>query len=76
MIFESLFRKGIPTDRVQAIRSPVGLDIGARTPEEIAMSIMAEILMVRLGGTGEPMKMTDQLLQKARVKAGASPVRG
>ncbi len=42
---------GVASDAVQHIRGPVGLDIGARTPAEIALSIVAEILSVR-NGTG------------------------
>jgi xanthine dehydrogenase accessory factor len=35
--------------------TPIGLHIGAETPEEIAISIMAEVIMTRRGGTGTPM---------------------
>ncbi|MFF6996662.1 XdhC family protein [Streptomyces sp. NPDC008313] len=44
------------TDRELArLRSPIGLDLGARTPEETAVSIAAEIVAVRQGGTGAPL---------------------
>ena len=69
MIFRELHRKGIPEARIREIHAPVGLNIGGRTPEEIAMSIMAEILMCRLGGDGRPMKMDDRLFAKAKEKA-------
>jgi len=62
LIYEDLIRSGVPMERIKEIRSPIGLDIHARTPEEIAVSIMAEVLMFRLGGTGAPM-----LLDEARV---------
>jgi xanthine dehydrogenase accessory factor len=39
--------KGIAPERVEAMRSPAGLDIGAETPEEIAVSIVAEMVQVR-----------------------------
>ena len=71
LIYEDLFRAGMPAERVREIRSPIGLDIRARTPEEIAVSIIAEVLMFRLGGTGLPMKLEDRLLEKARSRAQA-----
>ena len=71
LIYEDLFRAGVPAERVREIRSPIGLDIRARTPEEIAVSIIAEVLMFRLGGTGLPMKLEDRLLEKARSRAQA-----
>ena len=44
--------KGIPRERFERVYSPIGLDIGSETPAEIAVSIMAEIVKVRRGGTG------------------------
>ena len=43
---------GVPEQRVQRLRSPCGLDIGSRTPEEIALSIIAEVLAVQRGRSG------------------------
>jgi xanthine dehydrogenase accessory factor len=41
--------EGIPADRLAALRAPAGLDLGAETPEEIALSILAELVQVRRG---------------------------
>ena len=71
LIYEDLIRNGVPLERVREIRSPVGLDVRARTPEEIAVSIMAEVLMFRLGGTGLPMKLEDWRLERIAQKVDA-----
>jgi len=71
LIYEDLLRGGMPIERVREIRSPIGLDVRARTPEEIAVSIIAEVLMFRLGGTGLPMKLEQRLLEKVQSKAQA-----
>ena len=68
LIYEDLIRNGMPLERVKEIRSPVGLDIHARTPEEIAVSVMAEVLMFRLGGTGQPMKLEEWRIDKIHQK--------
>lgn len=79
LIFEELFAEGFTMEQVQSVRSPIGLSISARTPEEIALSIMAEIVAFRLGGDGGTLKLDDRLVQKAAKKglarlAGAEPV--
>ena len=45
--------------------STVGLDIGALSPEELAVSIMGEIIAIRRGGKGEFMKLPDENIRKA-----------
>lgn len=46
---------GLGEDELDRLRSPIGLDLGARTPEETALSIAAEIVAARRGGTGLPL---------------------
>ncbi len=50
---------GIPEDQLARVHAPIGLELNAETPEEIAVSIMAEIMMLRSGGTGQSMKMSE-----------------
>jgi len=45
-VLESLRKSGIPPERLSRLKAPAGLDIGAVTPEEIAVSILAEIIQV------------------------------
>jgi len=49
---ESLRQKGVPDNVIARIQSPVGLDLGAVTPGEIALSILAGLVTVRRGGRG------------------------
>ena len=46
-IFDHLLAKGISQERLDSVHSPIGLEIGAETPEEIAVSTLAEIIKVR-----------------------------
>ena len=46
-ILGSLERRGVPADKLGTVRVPAGVDIGAETPEEIALSILAEIVSRR-----------------------------
>jgi len=65
LVTERLVADGFPIERIRALRAPIGLDIGARAPEEIAVSILSEWLMVRQGGTGSPLRLDEQLFEKA-----------
>ena len=53
---KGLHETGITDEQLKSVHSPIGIGVGAETPEEIAVSIMAEILMVRGGGSGKQMK--------------------
>jgi xanthine dehydrogenase accessory factor len=68
MIYQRLLQQGISLERLKQVRSPIGLDIGALTPEEIAVSVMAEIIMTRRGGQGGVMQMDEWLLNRAAEK--------
>jgi xanthine dehydrogenase accessory factor len=50
---------GLTDDELARLRSPIGLDLGARTPEETAVSIAAELIQLRWGGSGQPLTATD-----------------
>jgi xanthine dehydrogenase accessory factor len=56
LIKEELKAKGISAEKIQSVFTPVGLDIGAETPEEIAVSILGEIIKVRNSKTGRSMR--------------------
>lgn len=55
LIDEMLREEGISEERRAVIHAPVGLDLGGRTPAEIALSVMAEITAIRYHGTGQPL---------------------
>ncbi|TDQ52572.1 XdhC family protein [Actinorugispora endophytica] len=52
---ERLREVGVTEEQVARLRSPIGLDLGARTPEETAVSIAAELVQTRWGGSGRPL---------------------
>jgi xanthine dehydrogenase accessory factor len=49
---------GLTEDELARLRSPIGLDLGARTPEETAIAIAAELIQLRWGGSGRPLTAT------------------
>src|SRR2546421_1104170 len=63
-IFRDLLKDGISRERLAQVHSPIGLDLGAETPEEIALSIAAEMLMLRKKGTGVPLKTMHHFLDE------------
>jgi len=57
LVVRELERRGLPREAVASrLRSPAGLDIGARTAGEIAVSVVAEVVMYLRGGSGRPMR--------------------
>jgi xanthine dehydrogenase accessory factor len=52
IVLERLRVAGMDVSSLDNIRAPIGLDIGAVTPEEVALSILAEVVAVRRGGEG------------------------
>ncbi len=53
--FVGLADKGVDAEWLDSVRAPVGLDIEALTPEEISVSILAEMILLRRGGDGSPL---------------------
>ncbi len=53
---KALEEQGFTREQLARVHSPIGLELNAETPEEIAISIMAEIIMQRRGGTGKSMQ--------------------
>jgi xanthine dehydrogenase accessory factor len=56
LIADMLREAGIPEARIQAIHAPVGLDLGGRTPAEIALAVLAEITQERYRATGRALR--------------------
>jgi len=46
---------GVPPEQLDRLRAPIGLDLGGRSVQEMAISILAEIIATRSGGTGAPL---------------------
>ncbi len=69
MIYRRLIEQGTSVERLRDVHAPIGLDIGGLTPEELAVSIMSEIIMVRRGGKGGPMGMDEWFIERAASSA-------
>ena len=63
---------GVSDQALDRLRSPVGLDLGASSPEETAVSILAEMIAVRNGATAAPLGEVDGPIH-ARERSGVSP---
>ena len=72
LIIEKLLSEGIDEHTFNKLKAPVGINIGARTPEEIAISIISEILSFRLGGNGNSMMLDSKYINKIRTKISKS----
>jgi xanthine dehydrogenase accessory factor len=55
IVLDRLRQAGVAEDRLREIRGPIGLNIGAVSPQEVALAILAEIVANRRGGTSEPL---------------------
>ena len=67
-VFKLLHEEGVPAEKLARVRAPIGLDLGGSTPEEIALCIMAEIIMLRHSGTGIAMSepLRDRYMQRLK----------
>ena len=63
-VLEHLLSEGFDRAKIEAVHTPIGIDIGAETPEEIALSILSEIVLVRRYGGGGRMVDRRQALHE------------
>src|SRR5215831_1723733 len=63
-IYKDLLKEGVSRARLEQVYAPIGLDLGAETPDEIALSIAAEMVMIRKKGSGVSLKTMYNLLEE------------
>lgn len=56
LVLDYVALAGAPPEKLQRVWAPAGLDLGASTPEEIALSIMSQMVALRRGGSAQPLK--------------------
>ena len=62
--YVQLLEEGIDRSLIDRIHAPVGLDIGAETPEEIAVAVAAELIMLSRGGTGVSLREVERVSER------------
>ena len=65
-VLQHLAEEGLDRAALDSVFTPIGLDIGAETPEEIAVSVLGEIILVRRGGGAQPMSDHGRQIAAAR----------
>src|SRR5205085_11385130 len=63
-IFRDLLKEGISRERLAQVHAPIGLNLGAETLDEIALSIADAVVMMRKKASGAPLKTMHQLLEE------------
>lgn len=71
LVLDYLQAEGVPKEKLEKVWAPAGLDLGAASPEEIALSVMSQIVSARRGGSGKPMKDVKQVEQTATPETSA-----
>jgi xanthine dehydrogenase accessory factor len=62
--YVQLVEEGFDSAALERIHAPVGLDIGAETPEEIAVAVAAELVMLDRGGRGTPLRQVERVAER------------
>jgi xanthine dehydrogenase accessory factor len=65
LIERMLREEGVPEDRIKTVHAPIGLDLGGRTPAEIALAILAEVEAERYGGSGRPLRLAAEIFDRS-----------
>jgi xanthine dehydrogenase accessory factor len=69
-VLEKLHSEGVDEARLKTVRGPIGLDIGAVSPEEVALAILAEVVAERRGGSGAPLSAWRRPNHKSQRRKG------
>jgi xanthine dehydrogenase accessory factor len=69
LIAKMLREEGVSEERIRAVHAPIGLDLGGRTPSEIALSVLSEMSKERYGGSGRPLRLDDAILDRTAAKS-------
>jgi xanthine dehydrogenase accessory factor len=64
---------GMTESELSKLKSPIGLDLGGRTPEETAISIAAEIISNQVGGTNQPLTSGNESIHKTSLASENEP---
>lgn len=67
-VLKLLHAEGIASEKLLRVRAPIGLDLGSQTPEEIALAILSEIVLLRHKGTGQPLSGSLRARYQARLQ--------
>ena len=59
LVLDYLAASGIPAEKISSVQSPAGLDLGAATPEEIALSVISQMVALRRGGSVAPLSLKE-----------------
>ena len=65
LVLDYLLEMGTPAEKVEKVWAPAGLDLGAATPEEIALSIVSQMVALRRGGNVEPLKKSGLSMERS-----------
>ena len=60
LVLDYLLATGVAPEKVEMVWAPAGLDLGAATPEEIALSIVSQMVALRRGGNAKSLKDSDE----------------
>jgi xanthine dehydrogenase accessory factor len=63
LVLDYLAASGIPAEKIATVESPAGLNLGAATPEEIALSVMSQMVALRRGGSVTPLGLKESDLE-------------
>src|SRR5579871_2635688 len=72
-VVAALKKAGVAAEKVALVRAPAGLDIGAQSPDEIALSIVAEVVRLRRGGSGRPLAEVKGTARTSSEERAAAP---